>query len=250
MDKVSQRDFFIEYNKSTSIQVSSVIDAGKNYNFPNESFYGVSIDTPVDILERSGELDARDLLLTCIEIFDWGDVQKSNILSAFKLYRDGELETYLREVKAWFEDDTSLNEPKFDVIWSSGWTKVYSFLFAYVTIYDSRVAAFINQVLKELWLDSTEPVRKELKGIANGLLTFGGNETSSGTFRLRVLDQAMIKNFGLYKQPSDKKKMLANKKASWLIRYFSELTFGNESQLNFRVLDKSAFMLGFDLKQW
>ena len=172
LNKVSSRDFSIEYNKSTSIQALSVVDAGKKYNYPNENFYDVSIDKQIDILDRSGKLDSKDLLLTCIEIFDWGDVQKSNILSAFKLYRDCELEAYLRKAKVWYEDDSSLREPEFNVIWSSGWTKVYSFLFAYVTIYDSRVAAFINQVLKEFWLFSSEAERTKLKEFSNGLLTF------------------------------------------------------------------------------
>ena len=40
----------------------------------------------------------------------------------------------------------------------------------------------------------------------------------------------------------------ANKVASWLLRYLSELE-GDDSQGGFRNMDKAAFMLGFDLAQ-
>ncbi|PQJ39627.1 hypothetical protein BTO00_19375 [Vibrio campbellii] len=250
IENVSNRKFSIEYNNSKRVDVESVIDAGENYDFQNERFYQVSIDEQIDVLGQYQTIEPKDLLLICIEIFDWGNVQKSNILSAFNMYRSGELENFLRKTKAWFEDETTLSEPSFPVVWSSGWTKVYSFLYESVTIYDSRVAAFLNKVLEEYWSTLDKDNQAELKKLTHGLLSFGGNETSSGKVRLRVLDKTMIDNLGLYKQPNDKKKMLANKKASWFIRYLAEHTFGESTQDNFRSLDKSAFMLGFDLKQW
>lgn len=247
---IAKRQFSIEYNKNSQIQVSSVLEAGENYSLLNRSRSDISIDEQVCMLEQHQAIDSRDLLLKCIEIFDWGEVQKSNILSAFKLHREDKLETYLQEVKAWFEDDTNLIEPSFTAFWSSGWTKVYSFFCSSVTIYDSRVAAFINQVLKEFWDSSNQDIQSELKKLSSGLLTFGGNETSSGNYRLRILDKNMVNNLELYKNPTEKRKMLANKKASWFIRYLSEHTFDKNTQENFRALDKSAFMLGFDLNQW
>ncbi|AOV89699.1 hypothetical protein [Vibrio parahaemolyticus] len=250
IENVSNRKFSIEYNKRNRIVVESVVDAGESYNFPNESLYQVSIDEQIDILDQLQAIDPKDLLLVCIEVFDWGDVQKSNILSAFNMYRSGELESFLRQAKKWFEDETSLSEPCFPVVWSSGWTKVYSFLCDSVTIYDSRVAAFLNKVLEEYWFTLDKNNQAKLKKLTSGLLSFGGNETSSGNYRLRVLDKTMMNNLGLYKQPNDKKKMLANKKASWFIRYLAESTFGENTQDNFRSIDKSAFMLGFDLNQW
>ncbi|EGU60374.1 hypothetical protein VINI7043_29140 [Vibrio nigripulchritudo ATCC 27043] len=250
IENVSKRKFSIEYNKRNSIVVESVVDAGKSYNLSNESLYQISIDEQIDTLDQLQAIDSKDLLLVCIEIFDWGGVQKSNILLAFNMYRSGELEIFLRKSKEWFEDETTLSEPNFPVVWSSGWTKVYSFLCDSVTIYDSRVAAFLNRALEEFWFTLDKNNQAELKKLTSGLLSFGGNKTSSGNYRLRVLDKTMMDRLGLYKQPNDKKKMLANKKASWFIRYLAESTFGESTQDNFRSIDKSAFMLGFDLKQW
>ncbi|OEE18579.1 hypothetical protein, partial [Aliivibrio fischeri] len=251
LNSVSNRNFRINYNDQLTTEFNSIHDAGCKYNYIGESEYQVSIDLPINILDAKSLADDKDLLITCIEIFDWGDVQKSNILSALKLHRKGDLRCYLNKAKKWFEDDNNLSEPNFKVIWSSGWTKVYSFMFQYTTIYDSRVAAFINQVLLDFCNTLTDKEKLELQIISKGLLTFGGNvKNSDGKIRIRVMEKPAVDLLQLYKSPNEKRKMLANKKASWFIRYMAELDTVDFNQKEFRNLDKAAFMLGFDLSQW
>lgn len=233
----------IDYGtKKGKIVSNSVIDAGNNYVYDASSEYQVSIDEPITI---DKDIDDRDILLTCIEIFDWGGVQDSNILKAFSLHRnDKELKQYLINCKVWFENSGDLSEPIFDVVWSSGWTKVYSFMFDYVTIYDSRVAAFINYVCWSFYSSLGEIERKEFKSLSTGLLSFGG-----GTNRVRKLKKEDCKKLGLLSSPTDKRKMVANKQASWFLRYLMEVEGLSSTQKCFRTIDKAAFMLGFDLKQ-
>ena len=48
---------------------------------------------------------------------------------------------------------------------------------------------------------------------------------------------------------NDKNNFIANKVASWLLRYICELEYKTQSQANFRQVDKAMFMLGFDIYQ-
>jgi len=243
---ISNLSLSINYGKTKGdIQLESVLDAGHKYYYEANLDYEVSIDQPISIFKNGHGLDDRDVLITCIEIFDWGGVQKSNILSALSFHRKGELVTYLEKCMEWFEDESSLSEPDFEVIWSSGWTKVYSFMFDFVTIYDSRVAAFINKIFLDFYLSLDEDDRKKLKSVTSGLLSFGGT-----TKRARTLSSEYRRELSLYGNPSDKRKMVANKKASWFIRHISEVEGLAGTQSCFRLVDKAAFMLGFDLKQW
>lgn len=244
-ENISKNRYKIDYgNKRGTIESLSVLDAANNYNYEVSPEYNVSIDEPIAVLEEGGQIDSRDLLLACIEVFDWGGVQKKNIVGAFSMHRREQLASYLLDCNAWFDSD-GLSIPEFEVVWSSGWTKVYSLMFERVTIYDSRVSAFINYVFWSFSrsMNSGEN-QKELKSVTEGLLSFNG-----AVGRSRKLAASPRRKLGLMCMPNDKKRMVANKLGSWLIRYIAELEGMPGDQSSFRAVDKAAFMLGFDLFQ-
>lgn len=207
----------------------------------------VNIDKQLLILKKPDSLDEDELILQCIEIFDWGGVQTSDIIKAINLHRDQKLKPYLLKYKDWFEDDNILNINDCDLIWSSGWTKVYSFMFSKTTIYDSRVAAFINFMLVAFYHTLNREIKRDalIKSISSKLVSFTGTAD-----RKRSVSATDRKLLGIkMKSDNDKNSFVANKVASWLLRYISDLEFSSQKQSDFRQIDKAAFMLGFDISQ-
>ena len=149
-------------------------------------------------------------------------------------------------IKDWFENDNTLDINDCDLTWSSGWTKVYSFMFSKTTIYDSRVAAFINFMLVAFYHTLNSKMERDaLKVISSKLISFKGTAD-----RKRSVSSIDRKLLGIkMKSGNDKNNFVANKIASWLLRYISDLEFSSQKQSHFRQIDKAAFMLGFDISQ-
>lgn len=247
---ISNNKYEVDYGpKSGVIYFNSFIDASNKYLYPKKNPYKVKIDQQLNTINEYEEnVNNNNIILDCIEVFDWGGVQTSNIINAITLYRESNLSAYLVQCKEWFEDDETLKIGIDNPIWSSGWTKVYSFMFDKTAIYDSRSAAFINYILLMLFnnVDNLE-YKKKIKKITNMLISFGGNGT-----RNRYMNEKNRKLLGVKgKSTVASRNMVSNKVASWVMRYISEIEYMSEdiSQQQFRNVDKALFMLGFDISQ-
>ena len=168
----SQIDFGKRKGK---IDFTFIKSAAEQYTYESSSKYAVNIDRQLSAPESTPNCE---LILQCVEVFDWGGVQASNIIDAINLYRKNKLKQYLIECKAWFENDHNLAVDLNKVVWSSGWTKVFSFMFELTTIYDSRVAAYINYIFASFF-DSLESLKQksDLKLITKHLVSFKGTGT-------------------------------------------------------------------------
>ncbi|NOU49334.1 hypothetical protein HG263_02050 [Pseudoalteromonas sp. JBTF-M23] len=243
-NSVSGNKCKINYGKRKGvIEFSSIKDAAKKYSYEKSGKYTVGIDRQLGLPDSTSD---NELILQCIEVFDWGGVQASNIIDALNLYRKGELKPALEQWKGWFEDDKTLSLNMKKILWSSGWTKVFSFMFELTTIYDSRVAAYINYILVGFYqsLDSGDK-QDSLKSITCNLVSFTGPKDRS-----RQLNRQYRELLGIKIKCSDaERNFRANKMASWLVRYLCELEYGEATQQNFRKVDKALYMLGFDISQ-
>jgi len=223
------------------IQFSSIKSAAQQYTYDSSDKYVVNIDLQFNNLEFTSN---SELILQCIEIFDWGGVQNSNIINAINLHREGMLKSSLLRWKDWFENDDDLSIDSEVAIWSSGWTKVFSFMFELTAMYDSRVAAYINYIFIKFFQSLDTPEQKEaLTSVTKFLISFGGTATRSR--RLNTEFRGLLK----MRSPRVERNLQANKVASWFMRYLCQLEYGEVTQENFRQVDKAMFMLGFDINQ-
>ena len=189
----------------------------------------------------------EEMFCAVLEVFVWGDVLSGNVKKAIELYKDKKLSNYLRQVidllnkkeiilKTKNNDPNKKNET--ELIWSSGWTKVYSFINNDILIYDSRVSAFLNHTLT-YDIDYNEGQLKKLKELTTHLFNFQGAEN-----RERLVDK---QKFGFKNSnPNGVNGFNANLVSSWIIELLKEKL---NLQEEFRLFERAFFMLGFDLKQ-
>ncbi len=250
LDNISKKKYSLNYGaRKGARNFSNVKDVAEQFDYDSDSRYLVNIHQQFNILESNDleKISDTDIILLCIEIFDWGRVQNYNIIEALDRHRKNELKAYLHSCKRWFESDNNLTFEIKNAIWSSGWTKVYSFMFNKTAIYDSRVSAFINYVLIQFYQTLNDPSDKEIvEQVCSYLVTFKG-----ANIRKRLVGKADREKLSINRLATKKisKNMTANKLSSWLLRYLANTEYGSDSQENFRNLDKTAFMLGFDIIQ-
>jgi hypothetical protein len=228
----------LSLNKNGHLVFNGFINAGEKYR----------ISSTVDILSddeksknwnnilNNKDSTEEDLLITCLEIFDWGGVLRGNVTKLVGLYKSKILKNTIQNVREFLKSHETIKSG--DVLMSSGWTKVYSFMGDNIVIYDSRVSAFLNHTLTfEIEYNSEQ---KELfKELVKYLFNFEGNTEN----RERLVDKKM--GF-INAQPSDLKGFNANLIASWIIEFLkSELQLKED----YRVLERAFFMLGFDLEK-
>ena len=97
--------------------------------------------------------DEKELLVATIDILDWGNVWSSNLAEVIEIYRGRNsdiqsLISYFKSISEYVKEPKLIGEKdKIKVHFSSGWTKVYSFMYDSMVIYDSRVSAFLNYTL-------------------------------------------------------------------------------------------------------
>lgn len=225
------------------IKFDCIRSASEAYSYKPSGEYLVNIDQQINF---SAILSENELILQCVEIFDWGGVQSSNIIEAITLHRKSELKPYLAECRAWFENDHDLSIDIEIKSWSSGWTKVFSLMFDRTAIYDSRVAAYINYIFACFYSSLEESEQKDaLTEITKYLVSFRGVVA-----RTRCLNSEYRALLGIdIKSQNNERNFKANKVASWFLRYLCKLEYGEVTQENFRKIDKAMFMLGFDIRQ-
>lgn len=188
----------------------------------------------------------EDLFCAILEIFVWGDVLKGNVKTSIKLYKDKKLKLYTRQIIELLKRKKILsrdfknefrNENALEILWSSGWTKVYSFINNNILIYDSRVSAFLNHTLTHK-TNYTEVQLEKLKQLTKYLFNFKGTES-----RERLVDEF----YGFKKgSPNGVNGLNANFISSWIVELLNEKL---ELNKEIRSFERAFFMLGFDLKQ-
>ena len=247
-ENLSNKRYTINYGPKKGVfNFNGILDAGNNYNYKPNSLCDIHIDKQLKLLDNPiNTINNVEIVLRCIEIFDWGRVQESNIIKAIDLFRQNMLIDFLISYKNWFENDNILKIDFDKIIWSSGWTKVYSFMFNKTAIYDSRVAAFINYILIKFYREIESGQKKdEMKSIISNLVSFNGIGN-----RKRRISKNDRKSIGIRNYRNDNINLIANKLASWILRYIARIEYLHEpTQSEFRNIDKAAFMLGFDIEQ-
>ena len=229
------RTYKINYGKRKGeLNINGFFDAIEKFKDYDE-IYDETILEWENVLNDDNS-DDTDLLITCLEIFEWGNVHSGNTKRVIEYYKKNELKQKISRVR----DLLKLNriiENEGVINWSSGWTKVYSFINSEIIIYDSRVSSFINHTLTYNSKLNKEQ-QKHIKELAKYLFNFRGN-----TDRERLIDNS----WGFINiHPSGIDGFNANIVSSWIIQLINEKLGLNKS---IRDLERAFFMLGFDLKQ-
>lgn len=225
----------VDYGKKLGKEkFDSFFNANTQYNYTNNQndenifkcWHSVLIN------EKSTE---EELFLTCLEIFVWGGVLSGNVKKAIEFYKSKKLKEYLQSVKSLLERKSTItkNSMNDDVIWSSGWTKVYSFMNNDILIYDSRVSAFLNHTLIHC-----KTHIEYLPKLSKYLFNFGDTKK-----RKRKVD----KYYGFKNShPSGLNGFNANLISSWIVQLLNDKLNLNKE---IRSYERAFFMLGFDIKQ-
>ena len=230
----------IDYGKRLGvISFDSLFDADKKYKFNGE----VAIEQfqEWNIILNSKEVTDEELLIVCLKIFDWGNVLTGNVKSVVTLYEQKKLRKYIKNITELLKVEKTLEKSDFEnktILWSSGWTKVYSFINPNILIYDSRVSAFLNYTLITNYNSFSEKQKVEFHKLSNCLFNFSG---AMGRER-KVANSYKFKN----QHPNGINGFNANLISSWITQCTQERIGINES---IRSFERAFFMLGFDLKQ-
>lgn len=235
----------IDYGKKIGkLSFNNLFAAADNYTYSNQVEEGVFSNWTKTLNDENS--NDEELFCAILEIFVWGGVLNGNVKSAIQLYKNKKLKTYIKQTKQHLGRNKILikglknelvEESTHEIIWSSGWTKVYSFINNNILIYDSRVSAFLNYTLT--FGDFTDEDLKNLKNVTKYLYNFQGAEN-----RERLVDKTL---YGLKNgNPSGFKGFNANLISSWVVQLLNEKLKLNKEVRSF---ERAFFMLGFDLKQ-
>lgn len=230
----------IDFGKNIGIlSFNSLFDASTNYAYngmvDNQQFQDWN-----EIL-LSKDATEEELLIVCLKIFDWGNVLSGNVKTAIELYERNNLKQYLNYISKLLHLKSTIKKKDIreqEIIWSSGWTKVYSFMNNDILIYDSRVSAFLNYSLVQNYNDLTEEGCAKFHELSSQLFNFSG---APGRER-KVSTNFRFKN----QHPKGFQGLNANLISSWITQLTKEKLGINE---NIRSFERAFFMLGFDLKQ-
>lgn len=184
----------------------------------------------------------EELLIVCVTIFDWGGVTASNLRTVLDMYKSGELKPYIQLCRNFVRSDNLLetdSEENIEILWSAGWTKVYSAIDPQFLIYDSRVAAYLIYLLDKFHMSDYFQTNYEVEFLKLTSLLF----TMGNTNRTRKIN-SNLKH--MQNKPGALKAVNGNIVASWIIQLLCEKVFPENNE---RQLERAFFMLGFDLSQ-
>lgn len=222
-----------------SLEFTSFIDAADNYSYVN------SIDEHIfkawTTVLNNPDSSEEEILIATLEIFDWGKVLPGNVKNAISLYKANQLKSYIGYVKTLLISDKLIekSDKSNKILWTSGWTKVYSFINNDIVIYDSRVSAFLNHTLTYANSYNDEQLQV-LSELTHHLYNFKGALNR---------ERLVSKSFGFRNYSPTKhgvKGFNANLIASWILQLLNE-HLGLDQAI--RSYERAFFMLGFDLSQ-
>ncbi|MFD2826798.1 hypothetical protein ACFSYG_09950 [Leeuwenhoekiella polynyae] len=230
----------IDYGKRLGvISFDSIFEADHKYAYNGD--VGIAQFQEWNIILNSKYVSEEQILIVCLKIFDWGNVLTGNVKSVVNLYEQKKLKKYIHKVTELLTFQKTLEKPNFindTILWSSGWTKVYSFINPDILIYDSRVSAFLNFTLIRNYNSLSENQKEIFQKLSNQLFNFSG---ALGRER-KVAALYGFKN----QHPKGIDGFNANLISSWITQCTKERLGINKS---IRSFEKAFFMLGFDLKQ-
>ncbi|MFK7946833.1 MAG: hypothetical protein AB8G11_04535 [Saprospiraceae bacterium] len=230
----------IDYGKRLGvISFDSIFDADKKYTF--NGAVGIEVFQEWNTILNSKTVSEEQLLIVCLKIFDWGNVLNGNVSSVIHLYEQQQLKTYIHVIKELLTFQKSIEKTDLtvdNILWSSGWTKIYSFINPNILIYDSRVSAFLNYTLIRNYDSLDRSQKEEFNQLSNHLFNFSG---ALGR------ERKVSKTYGFKNQhPKGIRGFNANLISSWITQLTKEKLGLDE---NIRSFERAFFMLGFDLKQ-
>lgn len=257
-DKIFKATYSIIYGKKESKSIDTVPFFEVATKYQDHNLYYLENERMgkwVSTLQHSEkfEKEPQKLLVEMIDILDWGNVWDGNLKTVLTLFRENKLVEYMKKINTYLKEPTLITDDDFnDVKMSSGWTKIYSYTFDNLVIYDSRVSAFLNYTLENSYLkyreknDSTE-IKNNIDRICFYLYNFGGGNGAND--RLRQVE--ILNNFRRKSQPENNKHGFnANIVATWICEYIiKNCNENNIPDITIRTLERTFFMLGFDLKQ-
>lgn len=236
----------INYGKRIGeLEFNNLFDAAEKYTYSNQISEDVFKRWNKVLNDKSST--EEEVFCTVLEVFVWGDVLNGNVKKAIDLYKRRNLGAYIWKVRELLvKKEIILNSKKseknkvdgIEIIWSSGWTKVYSFINNDILIYDSRVSAFLNHTLT-CSNDYNEKQLIKLNYLTTNLYNFQGAE---GRERLVDKRKYNFKN----STPNGLNGFNANLISSWIIELLKDRL---KLQEDSRLFERAFFMLGFDLKQ-
>jgi len=185
-------------------------------------------------------LDGRselEIFKVCVQIIDWGGIagRTNDLYQLNELAEKNELKKLLMNVKDIFanhHNDIDTNNIKVKYF-SSGFTKIYSFVNPSIIIYDSRFQAFLNHTLTF----NSKNNQNQIEQITSYL--FNANDLGK---RKRKIEDWKFSN----KNKNSVDGFRANILASWCIQYLHD-SQNYDTKLAFKDFDEKFFMLGFDL---
>ncbi len=230
----------INYGKRLGeLSFDSIFDADKQYVF-NGDTSKEQFENWTKILNTKKSTE-EELLVVCLKIFDWGNVLKGNVTSALDLYEQKKLKKYIHSISKLLTSEKSIKKSDIsqeEILWSSGWTKVYSFMNPEILIYDSRVSAFLNYTLINCYENLSDVQKNNFHQLTSHLFNFSGAINR---------ERKVSKTYGFKNQhPKGIKGFNANLVSSWITQLTKEELKIDES---IRAFERAFFMLGFDLKQ-
>lgn len=230
----------INYGKRIgTLTFNSLFDANDKFSY-SSNVDAKEMERWSEILNSKNSSE-EEFLIVCLKIFDWGKVYSGNVKKALELYEQNNLKNYLQYISKLLQSRKTIKvgETNQDIIWSSGWTKVYSFINSDILIYDSRVSAFLNYSLIENYRSLNERQKIAFFKLSNLLFNFGG-----ATDRERKVSN----KFGFINQhPKGIRGFNANLISSWILQLTKEKL--DIEKRSIRDFERAFFMLGFDLKQ-
>ena len=186
---------------------------------------------------------AEELLIVCISIFDWGKVTASNLTKVLEMYKSGDLKNYIQFCKGIVGTESLLidSEKNQKLLWSAGWTKVYSAMNPKFLIYDSRVAAYLIYLLDKFhaWAKLDSDSESKINSVTSYLFAMNSNNK-----RKRKLESDI--DFKKSQPQNSLKAFNGNLVASWIVQLLCKEVFPCNNE---RQLERAFFMLGFDLNQ-
>ena len=256
VDSILRETKFYEFVKSYSKNGYAPINYGtrlgiKEFNslLDADAKYAINLVASDADFNHWGEVlnnknsKAEELLIVCITIFDWGGVTASNLTRVLEMYKSKDLKNYIQFCKDIVDTDSLLidSEKNQKLLWSAGWTKVYSAMNPKFLIYDSRVAAYLIYLLDKFhdWAKLDSDSKSKINSVTSYLFAM-----NSSNGRKRKLESYI--DFKKSQPQNSLNAFNGNLVASWIVQLLCEKVFPCNNE---RQLERAFFMLGFDLAQ-
>ncbi len=253
-------EFFHQYENSRNKKLwncSSIFNAYENYNWrfnchvPNvgktsgNSFH--ESEKVLALIEEGLKLSIQDnnhqnLLEYSSSILEWGGVKRSNY-DRLKEMEESIISYYKTSIERLNPETVDTKDDFSGLIMNSGFTKIYSLLIDNFVIYDSRVGAALGLLIKKfLEENNIAKIPEELKfayGNARPTKNDKGQQNRRNPSNDKYIFPVLSNN--------DKKHIINNLYANWLLKEISERSIFKNELTSIRALESALFMIGYSV---